>query len=198
MPRRKVALVPGSYYHIYNRGHNSGNIFFETANYDYFLRQFKKYIAGKHANVIAYILMPNHYHFLLELINSNFSHSMQNFSISYVKAINERYGRSGTLFQGAFQSKLVEQNEYLLHLSRYIHLNPIRAGLVKFPGDWIYSSYLEYVGLRNGNLPKPDIVLAQFKTSEVLETSEVCKRYHEFVQEPSIDQTKTIAHLLFD
>lgn len=198
MPHREAALIPGSYYHIYNRGHNGANIFYESANYDFFLRQFKKYIAGKHAKVIAYVLMPNHYHFLLQVTTSDFSHAMQNFSISFVKAMNKRYSLTGALFQGAFQAKLVEKDEYLLHLSRYIHLNPVTTGLVESPEEWIYSSYLEYVDQRNGTLPEPEIVLSQFETSEVSETSEVYRRYREFTEAPVANHQKTIAHLVFD
>jgi REP element-mobilizing transposase RayT len=91
--------------------------------------------------------MPNHYHFLLEISSEDFSIAMQKFSISYVKSINKRYNRTGSLFEGAFQARRIDRNEYLLHLSRYIHLNPVLAGLVRHPEDWVYSSYREYIGL---------------------------------------------------
>ena len=130
---------------------------------------------------------------------------MQNFAISYTKAMNERYHRAGSLFQGAFQARLVDKDEYLLHLSRYIHLNPVQAGLVKQPQDWVYSSYQEYIGLRKGTLPRPEIVLAQFgsslQTSEVSETSEVLgalARYREFVESGPDACSEATAHLMLD
>jgi REP element-mobilizing transposase RayT len=150
MPRRTVPLIAGRHYHLYNRGHNRAQIFFEPENYTFFLRQLRTYVAAKHAHVITYVLMPNHYHLLIQARTDSLSHAMQLFGISYTKAINKRFQRTGVLLQGAFQAKLVDRDNYLLHLSRYIHLNPVRAGLVQHPEDWNYSSYRDYVGLRNG------------------------------------------------
>jgi putative transposase len=199
--RRNPPLIPGSFYHVYNRGHGGAWIFIETKNYIFFLNRFRKYVADQHATVIAYVLMPNHYHFLLEIISDGFPHAFQNFTISYVKSINTRYQRKGTLFQGAFQAKLIDKDEYLLHLSRYIHFNPVKAGLVKQPQDYIFSSYQEYVGERNGTLPHPGIILSQFtrsKTSEVFGTSEVYDRYRSFTEDPENVREGLISHLLFD
>ena len=80
---------------------------------------------------------------------------MQLFGISYSKIINKQYDRVGGLFQGTFQAKLVDWDEYLLHLSRYIHTNPVKAGLVDTADGWPYSSYSEYIGKRFGTLPQP-------------------------------------------
>ena len=107
--------------------------------------------------------MPNHYHVLLKALDDNLSAAMQKFSISYTKAINERFDRVGSLFQGAFEAKLVDNENYLRHLSRYIHLNPVRARLCGSPEEWEFSSYLEYFGRR----------VATDQTSEVFKTSEV-------------------------
>ena len=192
MPRRTTPLVPDCYYHIYNRGHNGADIFFEPENYTFFLRQFRKFVCGEHADVIAYALMPNHYHFLLEVRTFEFSRAMQNFSISYVKAINKRYKRVGTLYQGSFQAKIIEQNRYLLHLSRYIHLNPVSAGLVDQPEDWEYSSYREFVGLRDGTITHPGIVLDQFHVPGA-NRSELYRKFVEDLQDENI-----IANLMFD
>jgi putative transposase len=177
MPRRAVPLVADAYYHVYNRGHNGSAVFLEPENYEFFLRRLRQHMKGN-ATVVAYVLMPNHYHFLVQVQSDGFSHAMQNLTISYVKAINERYQRIGALFQGAFKAKLVERDEYLLHLSRYIHLNPVKAGLAQWPEDWAYSSYPEFVGLRSGTLPSPSIVLGQFDDN--LEIAR--RRYREFVQ----------------
>ena len=78
---------------------------------------------------------------------------MQPLTVSYAKSINKQEERSGHLFQGPFQVKLVDRDEYLKWLSRYIHLNPVVAGLVERPEEWAFSSYRDYVGLRNGTLP---------------------------------------------
>jgi putative transposase len=162
MPRRAIPLITGCCYHLYNRGHNRASIFFEPDNFTFFLHRLRRYVAREHASVIAYVLMPNHYHLLVQAQTDRLSHAMQLLGISYTKAINTRFHRSGALFQGAFQSKLVNHDAYLLHLSRYIHLNPVRARLVWHPEDWQYSSYLDYVGLREGTLPQHEAVLSQF------------------------------------
>lgn len=105
--------------------------------------------------------MPNHYHLLVRAEVDNLAVGMHGLAVSFSKSINRRQGRVGPLFQGRFRSKLVAKDEYLLHLSRYVHLNPVAAGLVAKAEDWPYSSYLEYIGLRNGTLPSPGIVLCQ-------------------------------------
>ncbi|MEO1095268.1 MAG: transposase [Cyanobacteria bacterium J06638_28] len=154
MPHRKTKLLPGCCYHLYNRGNNHQNIFFERENYLYFLRQFRHYLVEETLDVLAYCLMPNHYHFLVCLRAENLSQRMQAFTLSYTKAMNRRYDRCGSLFQGRFQSIPVDTERYLLQLSYYIHLNPVKAGFVKYPEEWEFSSYLEYANLRQGTLPE--------------------------------------------
>jgi len=114
---------------------------------------------------------------------------MQPFTLSYTKAINKRYARVGSLFQGRFKAILVDKNEYLLHLSRYIHLNPVTARLVKRAEDWEFSSYPEYLGLRDGTLPRPGVVLSQFPSPDA---------YHQFVEAYIESDKEIINHLLMD
>jgi hypothetical protein len=133
--------------------------------------------------------MPTHYHLLVLLKEADLSHQMQLFAISYTKAMNKRYDRVGALFQGAFQAKYVDENDYLVQLSRYIHLNPVTTGLVEHPEEWEFSSYQEYVGLRDGTLPKAEIVLSQFPSPEA---------YGEFVESYVPQERQRIADLLFD
>lgn len=167
MPRRKTAFVTGSYYHLYNRGHNRQNIFFERENYLFFLTQFRHYfIEDEVLDVIAYCLMPNHYHFLVQLRKDNLSFKMQGFTLSYTKAMNRRYELCGSLFQGRFQAILVGQTDYLLTLTRYIHLNPVKAGFVDRPEEWEFSSYPEYIGVRQGTLPKLDALGHQWRSPQ--------------------------------
>ncbi len=164
MPYRACEFEADHYYHIYNRGNNFQPIFFEHENYRYFLVQLRKYLPPDAVEVVAYCLMPNHYHLLLHLKTGDLSKLMQPFILSYTNAINRRFGRIGSLFQGRFKARHVDREEYLLHLARYIHLNPVVAGLVKHPADWEFSSYRDVVGLRQGTLARPDIFLTQFSS----------------------------------
>jgi len=194
MPSRTVPLTAGGYYHLYNRGHNRAPIFFEKENYRFMLQQLREFVV-KDAMIVAYVLMPNHYHLLVRAESDRLSHAMQLFGISYTKAMNKRFHRTGSIFQGAFQAKFVERDEYLLHLSRYIHLNPVRAGLVQHPEDWVYSSYQEYIGLRDGSLPHPEPVLQLF-AGQISEILVMRQRYREFMQDYQPAQRERIQHLL--
>jgi putative transposase len=147
MPFRTPGLEQGEFYHFYNRGNNKQRIFFERENYHYFLRTFGSYFTEDSAEMCAFCLMPNHYHILLRLTSDcDYSKHMQRFGIAYVKAMNRRYERCGHLFQGRFKAKFIDSNEYLIHLSRYIHLNPLFAKVVRKAEDWEFSSYRFYLG----------------------------------------------------
>jgi putative transposase len=184
MPRRETPFVPGLYYHIYNRGNNRQSIFFQPENYLYFLRNVNRYLAPL-AKVTAYCLMPTHYHILVRLQTSEFSfmkpseneagevknsevslsRAMMRLSVSYTKAINKRFERVGSLFQGQFQAKPVQNYPHLLNLCVYIHANPVKDGLVARPEDWIYSNYLEWLGQRKGALVDHEFIQEHFGSS---------------------------------
>jgi len=142
MPRRGVEFLAGEFYHVYNRGVDSRPIFHETGNYLYFTRLL---FAKAHAHdvaVIAYCLMPNHFHLLARPGQGCFlGNCVSGVCGSYAQALNRQRQRSGALSQGRYQAIHVDRDEYLAHLARYIHLNPVAAGLVARPGDWPYSNY---------------------------------------------------------
>jgi len=187
MPRRLIPFVPDVYYHFYNRGNNRQAVFFEAANYLYFLRGMKKYISPA-ASIIAYCLMPTHYHILIRVralqaqqisevsktseisraseVSRQVSRAMQKFLISYTKAINKRFERVGALFQGQFQAKPVQNYPHLLNLCVYIHANPVKDGLVSAPEDWIYSNYLEWLDERNGTLVDREFIREHFNSPD--------------------------------
>ncbi|MCH8874392.1 transposase [candidate division KSB1 bacterium] len=160
---RKTKFAAGCYYHILNRGNEKKTIFFERDNYLFFLRRLKQGSEKLGPEVLCYCLMPNHFHLILqEVSEKGISDLMLSLQTSYAKAINKRYNRVGHLFQGPFKNILVDKNEYLLHLSRYIHINPVIAGWMPNPEDWEFSSFRDFVGLRAGTLPQPKIILSQF------------------------------------
>lgn len=155
MARRKTIFTPGHYYHVYNRGVNRESIFREEANYFYLLKLIRKAQNEFAVSVIAYCLMPNHYHFLLRQDGQySISDFMQSIFNAYPKAFNKKYGRSGIIFEGRFKSVHVDTDAYLIYLSSYIHRNPIDTNppLVQRIEDWPFSNYLEWIGLRNGKL----------------------------------------------
>jgi len=166
MPRRLVPFVSSAHYHIYNRGNNRGPIFFQPENYLYFLQGMKRYLLPA-ADVLAYCLMPTHYHLMVRVkqtseVSSQISSGMMKLSVSYTKAINKRFARVGALFQGPFQARPILDSNHLLHLCRYIHANPVKDGLVPGPADWPYSNYSEWIGEREGSLIDLRFVRAQF------------------------------------
>ncbi|PWH16272.1 MAG: transposase [Anaerolineae bacterium] len=167
MPYRGDVFTQGQYYHIYNRGAGKAKIFFNEGNYLYLLRLMREHALKYGAAVIAYCLMPNHYHLLLrQETEEPLSKFMQALFNAYVQALNIQQGRTGTLFEGRFKHKRVDTWEYLIILCRYIHRNPVKAGLVKKPEDWAYSNYREWIGLRNGALVDRIFVQDHFSSAD--------------------------------
>ena len=153
----------GHSYHVYNRGCNQENIFATQDNYLFLLRRAKSTLENAPVRILAYCLMPNHYHFLLQgKEDQAIPRFIQRLFNSYTQAYNRQQDRSGTLFQGRAKHILVDKDEYLLHLARYIHLNPVRAGIVQRPGDWPYLNYLEWVDKRDGSLVDREFVRSYF------------------------------------
>ena len=172
MAQRKTKFEKEYYYHIYNRGVNKQNIFKSDANYRFLIRKVKKYTVQDKIAVIAYCLMPNHYHFLFRQDgNISISNTMQAIFNSYTKAFNKMYGRSGTLFEERFKSILVDSGVYITHLCRYIHRNPIDIikPLVSDITPWHYSNYPEWIKLRNGDLVDHNFIKTYFKDEDSYE-----------------------------
>ena len=116
--------------------------------------------------------MPNHYHLLVEILEDMFlQKAMQKFFTSYTKAINKSQNRVGHLFQGRYKSKLIPNNDYLLNLSRYIHLNPVKSGLVKKPEDWLFSSYQDFINKRESEFLSFEIITAHIQDYQNFVTS---------------------------
>jgi REP element-mobilizing transposase RayT len=162
MPRRPD-YVRGHYYHFYNRGIQRMSLFREPDNYLYVLQKAKQYSRELDISVIAYCLLPNHYHFLVRQDSDTpASLIIQRTFNGYVKAYNRRYGSSGTLFEGPYKAKDVHDEAYALTLSRYIHANPVLHGIVPYVIGWPYSNYLEWTGERTGTLVDHSFVKAYY------------------------------------
>jgi putative transposase len=146
----------GQYYHVYNRGTNRQLIFANEENYWFLLRRVRSFLPSYSIHVIAYVLMPNHYHFIIGVDkNGELSPFFQRLFNSYSQAFNRQHNRSGTLFEGRAKSLLIDESDYVYALVRYIHLNPVVAGLVETPDYWQFSNYHEWIGVRNDGLFDP-------------------------------------------
>lgn len=186
MPRRETQFFNDCYYHIYNRGVNQSDIFFDKRNYYFFQQKVKQYLLP-FSDVVAYCLMPNHFHLLICIKEADkITESLRNLFISYTKSLNKEVNRSGPLWEGRYKSKLVPGDDYLLHLTRYIHLNPVKAKLVNKPEDWKFSSYSDYIRENGTTFVNKNIVL-----NKVDDYRRFVESYQEF------DKDK-LAELLFD
>jgi len=195
MPIRRTPLVTGEIYHILNRGVNSIPIFMRAKDYQQFLETFLYYqyqsppVKFSHfrtlpvpqrneiseglkkerswkVDIIAFCLMPNHFHFLLrQLIDNGVSNFIRCLNDSYSHFFNTKYQRKGPLFEGRFKSVRVETSDQLVHICRYIHLNPYASFLVGTPdrlADYPYSSFGEYLGKKQDEICRKEIILNQF------------------------------------
>ena len=161
----------GEFYHVYNRGNNQQVIFFTERNYFFFLKKIREQLLPV-ADIIAYCLMPNHFHFLLRATEDGLKEresfggkSMQQLAYrigillsSYSQAINKQNNTTGSLFQQKTKAKILSEvndgsrTSYFEQCFHYIHQNPAVAGIVKDVSEWTYSSYPDYIGQRNGTL----------------------------------------------
>lgn len=153
-----MEIEEGSCYHVYNRGNNKGLIFFSERDYEKFLEKFRAFLGGS-IDLYAYCLMPNHFHFFLR-VNKRvaFEKGIKNFFISYVKSINCKYERVGSLFQGRYKRKLVGSDTYFTRAITYIHQNSLSLPSVIKLQDYRYSSYYEYLSDEPSYLNKEEVL----------------------------------------
>ena len=167
MPRIARLTYPGGFYHIYNRGLNHSPIFHNKEDYEKLLDKLSTLTTEGDWIIYAYCLMPNHYHILVEEKSTSIASLIGRLFTSYCVYFNKKYKRQGPLFQDRYKSRLVQKDAYFLAVSRYIHLNPVKSGLIGNPQDYEYSSLKEYTGnsLRYIiNLDKITTLLGENKT----------------------------------
>ncbi|HWP59713.1 MAG TPA: transposase [Candidatus Acidoferrales bacterium] len=180
MARRPRVEYPGALYHVITRGNQRQKIFFDDQDRIKYLEILSRLKGLYRFRLYAYVLMLNHVHLLLEAGEVPLSRIMQRLGSGYTQYFNRRHGLVGHLFQGRYKAILCDKDSYLLELSRYLHLNPVRAKVVKDPADYIWSSYGGYVRETNGQ-KWLDIreVLGQFSRNR----SEARRLYRKFVLE---------------
>jgi putative transposase len=210
MPRKNTVriFVEEGLYHVYNRGVEKRIIFMDDQDYSVFLHLLKYYLSPveidihplskyikfsvikpkplsnieKEVDLIEYCLMPNHFHLILKQHTINgITKLLVRILTTYAMYFNNRYQRIGYLFQGPYRSILIENDAYLLHLSRYIHLNPSELKGCP-PFDYPYSSYKHFVGIKHSSWLKPNIILDYFNNPKSLPFLNKCKSYQEFIE----------------
>lgn len=177
MPRSPRLHAPDLLYHVFARGNNRESIFFEDSDYQRFLSNLEKFRITLEYTIYAYCLLPNHFHILIQVNKINLSKIMQILMTAYTMFINRKYGRVGHVFQGRFQSIIVEKETYLLQVQRYIHLNPVKARLVNRPETYPWSSYNLYFTKGNGfSTINTSVILDMFSNNTVKQKH----LFHEF------------------
>jgi putative transposase len=174
--KRKDRFIEGEIYHVFNKSISNYNIFKDLNNTQRFLNAFEYYnnnpmrhsfsnftqknkfnykniiypVENSKCKILSYCIMPDHYHFLLKIMKSNsFSKFLGDVENSFTRYFNIRFDRRGPLWQNSFKAVEIRSNEQLLHVSRYIHLNPTTSRLVDKPEDWIFSSYKDFITNKN-------------------------------------------------
>ena len=137
---------PGAVYHVTSRGNDRKDIFKDDQDRESFLHTLHRVNERYNWICHAYCLMGNHYHVLIETPEGNLSIGMQQLNGLYTQGFNKRHRRTGHLFQGRYKAVLIQKETHLLEVCRYVVLNPVRAGIVAGPEDWIWSSYGGTVG----------------------------------------------------
>jgi REP element-mobilizing transposase RayT len=211
MSQKPPPLQYGKTYHLYGRGINRENIFFQERNFRYFLQQYTQHLFG-YFNTYAYCLLWNHYHFLVQVkceeeiiktpgvlakpqgspTTTSPSQKFGNFLNAYAKSINHMYDRTGSLFQHRFGRIEVTSEIHCIHLIAYIHRNPQKHGFVEDFRDWPYCSYHAYLSQKNSRL-KREGVLEWFGK----ENQAVARMHFVEFHDTEIDETR-IAPLIAD
>lgn len=172
--------IPGGLYHVTSRGDRREDIYHDDTDRLAWLSVLGQTCERYNWRIHAWCQMSNHYHMIIETVEGNLSAGMRHVNGVYTQAVNRRHDRSGHVYQGRYKAILVERDSYLLELSRYVVLNPVRAAMVKHARQWKWSSYHAMIGTH----PRPewletDWLLGQFGSQRMRQI----ERYVEFVQE---------------
>lgn len=145
MARQPRLIPPQGFLHVISRGNNRRKLFFHARDFRIYQAQLIKLKREEQIKILHYCLMPNHIHLLVEVRDdSDLSRFMKRLNLKYFFCYQKKHAYIGHLWQDRFKSKIIEEESYLIQCGKYIELNPVRAGIVSFPEDYIYSSYLYY------------------------------------------------------
>lgn len=166
MPRTARTIYPEAIYHVIHRGNNRQKIFHDKKDYQKYLNLLKEGVEEFGVILYAFGLMATHLHLLLETPRGNISNFMKSVDLKFAQWHKKKYDIIGHLFQGRFKSIIVDKDNYLLQVSRYIHLQGVKAGLAKRPEDYPWTSYSSYIGERKLSFVEVEEVLNYFRGSE--------------------------------
>ncbi len=170
----------GALYHVISRGNARQMIYQADSDYRQFLKILGEVVERYAWLVYAYCLLGNHYHLLVETPQPNLSAGMRQLNGTYAQFFSRRHDRPGHLFQGRFKAYVVDKDDYLMELARYIALNPVKAGLVTSPGQWKWSSYRKTAGTEKAaTFLQTERILSHFSSSR----DEARKLYIKFISE---------------
>lgn len=165
MARKPRVHYPSALYHVILRGNGGQEIFFSQENYLRFYLLLQEGIERYGHRIHAFCLMSNHVHLAIQVGDIALSRIIQNLSFRYTRWLNWHRGRGGHLFQGRYKAVLVDADTYLMELVRYIHLNPVRSGIVHEPEEYLWSGHRAYLGLESIPWLTTDWVLSMFSSS---------------------------------
>ena len=193
MPRAPRILLAGGFYHVYNRGVEKRPILFDDQDRKTFLQILANTVHEFQLHLYAYCLLDNHYHLFAQTPQGNLDRAMQSLQGQYAHHVNLKYKRVGPLFQGRYKSRLVEVETYALVLARYIHWNPLDAGIVQRLEEYPWSSYVCYIGkFPTWNWLRTEWLLAQFHPDPALAR----RLFQEFHQtKPPESETKILCRM---
>jgi putative transposase len=182
MPRPLRIEYVDAWYHVMNRGINRMKIFTNNSHREMFLKLLENISHLFKIEVHGYCLMDNHYHLLLHTPFSNLSNAMRHLNGVYTQNFNRSIKRDGALFRGRYKAILIEKENYLLKVNRYIHLNPLEANITRHLENYKWSSYPSYIGINHTPWLKTSIILGYFSNA---------KDYAEFTAEGVDQETNT-------
>ena len=192
MPRKPRFFLPNIPVHAVQRGNNRQAIFFDEPDYRLYLGWLKVAAEKYGCQIHAYVLMTNHVHLLITpLHRDSLSRLFQYVGRYYVTYVNNTYDRTGTLWEGRYKANIVEEENYLLSCHRYIELNPVRAGMVKRPEDYPWSSYGCNALSTNDSLLSPHKLYLQLGVNDELRTAAYRSLFQTSFDPGMLDEVRT-------
>ena len=158
--RGSRVIVAGGIYHVFARGNNKADIFLDSVDRSWYLRLLAATVRDLNVKILSYVLMSNHVHLVVQITTPNLAEVMHSVHSPYAAHVNRRHDHTGHTFSSRYKSKIIIDDRHLLETTRYVHLNPVRAGLVRLPEDYTWSSYGYYRGEGRNQLVDPALVLS--------------------------------------